>query len=782
MQSVNRRHLVRNTVIHHSLKLGRLFASVVANIYQIVISVGELINLMQVDATKIEMFIPQFHVLWDGALQIIGYMAILYTLIGWPCFAGMGIMLCAGPVQGVVMGKLFGLNREMVKHTDARVESTNEGLQGIQCVKMYTWEESLAKAITKNREEELKLLKKVAYLRGFSKAYMGALPGIVAVGSFVVFALSNSNADVSAATLFSALVAFDQLRFPLLFYPVSLAQLAQAKVSAARVELFLGLKEISRAGSIESGQYTRNEDAKGEIVVKDATVYWDDPNEPIDVTEHEGSSIGTMSSIDEEDASSVASSAEDPKVRYPKASLKKVTLRVSPGELCAVVGRVASGKTTLCSAILNEALLESGDIALNGKVAYAAQSPWILNATLRDNIIFGLPMDQAKYDRVIKACQLEHDLTMFDDGDLTEIGERGINLSGGQKARVSIARAAYSDADTIILDDPLSALDPEVGKLLFDECILDLMEGKTRLFVTNQIQFLRFCDTVVALKRGEVAEHGTFTDLVANEKGEVKRLLADSSSGQKASQKKSKTSGKESESGDGEKAAQKVDDKKAKALTTKEEQMIGGVSSSVYKNYMKAGGGYLKFGFVYFGFVLSCLNQVATTSWISYWTSDAKYEKHSQAFYLGIFFMLAVTLGLVTFVRSFMLVRFGIDASEMLHRNLLNSIMRAPQSFFDTTPLGRILSRFSKDFYSIDIELTDYFDFFLFTTLQVIFVLGSVVFVTPWFGIAILPMGVIYFKILNYFREVARSTKRLDSISRSPVYVHFSEVCLSRGW
>lgn len=736
---------------------------------------------MQVDATKIEMFIPQFHVLWDGALQIIGYMAILYSLIGWPCFAGMGVMLCAGPVQAVVMGKLFGLNRQMVKHTDARVESTNEGLQGIQCVKMYTWEESLAKAINKNREDELGFLKKVAYLRGFSRAYMGALPGIVAVCSFAVFAVAKSDADISAATLFSALVAFDQLRFPLLFYPVSLAQLAQAKVSAARVELFLRLKEVGPGGSIGSGQYTRNEDAKGEIVVKDATVFWDDPNEPIDVTEHEGGSTHTMPSI-AEDASSVASSAaEDPQVRYPKAALKNATLRISPGELCAVVGRVASGKSTLCSAILNEALLESGDITLNGKVAYAAQSPWILNATLRDNIIFGLPMDQAKYDRVIQACQLEHDLTMFDDGDLTEIGERGINLSGGQKARVSIARAAYSDADTIILDDPLSALDPEVGKLLFEECILDLMEGKTRLFVTNQIQFLRFCDTVVALKRGEVVEHGTFTDLVANENGEVKRLLADSSSGQQASQSKTKTSGEESGSGDGKKAAPKVADNKAKTLTTKEEQMIGGVSTLVYKNYLKAGGGYLKFGLVYSGFVLACLNTIATTSWISYWTSDADYENHSQAFYLGFFFMLAVTLGLVTFVRSFLLVRFGIDASETLHRNLLNSIMRAPQSFFDTTPLGRILSRFSKDFYSIDVELADFFDFFLFTSLQVIFVLASVVYVTPWFAIAILPMGVIYFRILNFFREVARSTKRLDSISRSPVYAHFSEVRTPRG-
>jgi ABC-type multidrug transport system fused ATPase/permease subunit len=202
-----------------------------------------------------------------------------------------------------------------------------------------------------------------------------------------------------------------------------------------------------------------------------------------------------------------------------------VSLSVESGEICAVVGRVGSGKSTLCSAILNETLLLSGEITLKGKVAYASQSPCILNATLRDNILFGLPMDQQRYDQVIRVCQLTHDLALLDDGDLTEIGEKGINLSGGQKQRVSVARAAYSDADTIILDDPLSALDPEVGNQLFDQCINKYMEGKTRLLITNQLQFLKYCDTVVALRRGCVIEEGKFSDLIANDAGEVSRLL-----------------------------------------------------------------------------------------------------------------------------------------------------------------------------------------------------------------------------------------------------------------
>lgn len=356
---------------------------------------------------------------------------------------------------------MFGQNMKMAKFTDKRVKTTNEALQGIQCVKMYTWEESFQKAIEDCRDGELNHLSTIAYLRAFSRAYMSALPGLVAVLSFVVYAVAVPDASISPSTLFAALAAFDQLRFPLLFYPMALAQLSQAQVSAARVETFLGMKEVGKdvAGN---GTYHREENVHpGEISVDDATIYWSDPSIPIHRTDDDDSSVsskGTTSSKKSKKSEATANANESEALStataelvYPKPIIKNATFKVKPGELCAVVGRVASGKSTLCSSVLNETILGEGSVTLKGKVAYVAQSPWILNATLRDNILFGLPMDRAKYDRVLKACQLSYDLELLEQGDMTEIGERGINLSGGQKQRVSVARAAYSDADTIIL-------------------------------------------------------------------------------------------------------------------------------------------------------------------------------------------------------------------------------------------------------------------------------------------------------------------------------------------
>jgi ABC-type multidrug transport system fused ATPase/permease subunit len=557
------------------------------------------------------------------------------------------------------------------------------------------------------------------------------------------------------------------------------------------------LKEISASTDDDNSQTTfkRNDDSLkvGEIKGSDVTVYWGDPTVPIKNNEDEElraslnasrrSSLSSRGSKRDVTEGKSIDEEEEEVLRYHKAILSNIDFNIAPSELCAVVGRVGSGKTTLVSAMLNETFIGNGHVSMNGSVAYAAQSPWILNATLRDNITFGKAYEEEKYNKIIKACQLTHDLALLDHGDLTEIGENGINLSGGQKARVSIARAAYSGADIIILDDPLSALDPEVGQKLFDACIVKLMKGKTRVLVTNQLQCLKYCDSIIALSDGHIVEQGSFQEL-SRGSGEVRRIL-DELRASKTSSTDRESEGRarsESDASTGRKRGESVSEEKNKTekkenigLVSEEERNVGAVSLSVYKKYLSSGGGLCLFALCYFIYILCSANQLLSSAWITLWTQDASYEKHSRAFYLGLYALWAITLGIFTFFRSFMLANFGVRASDDLHNNLLKSILAAPMSFFDATPTGRILSRFSKDLYSIDLELTEYLDFFLSMGVTVVVSLGTIIFVTPWFGIAVIPLAFIYIKVLNYFRDVARETKRIESVSRSPVFAHFSE-------
>ena len=458
-----------------------------------------------------------------------------------------------------------------------------------------------------------------------------------------------------------------------MFYPMALAQWAQCKVSLKRVAAFLGYKEVNQIG------YTRNSEGNGEVIVENATVYWADPKVPLSRT-----ALNKPPSIDNSGRSSVGSSRrlslrkgnsktsldtveEQPAdLIYPTAILSDVNIRVQPGELCVIVGPVGSGKSTLCSAILNEAVLgDQSQVTLNGTVAYVAQTAWILNTTVRDNILFGLPYDETKYNHVLDACSLRHDISVLEDGDMTEIGERGINLSGGQKQRISVARAAYSDADVFIGDDPLSALDPQVAENVFQQCFLTLLKGKTRVLVTNQLQCLDRCDTIVALgKRGKVLEQGTYTDLMNDSNGEVTRLLK----GVAPSRRNLMKDEQQEEKKKGEVASPK---KESNELMTKEERQTGTVQLDVYLKYIKAGGGYGLFSFILFLYILFSATQVASSVWVSAWTADATtgegYQRQTETFYIVGYLISSILLGVMSYIRSYGLASFGIRSSFQLH-------------------------------------------------------------------------------------------------------------------
>jgi ABC-type multidrug transport system fused ATPase/permease subunit len=829
-------------------------------------------------------------------------------------------MLVAVPIQGIMFGKTMAINRAMVKFTDQRVKTTNEILQGILGIKMAGLESKYAEVVNREREKEISSLRRVVFLSAFNTAFMTSMPSATAVLSLTVYALSQDG-NVSAPTLFTALTAFGQLRFPLMFYPQALIALSQAKVSIKRVADFLALEEIGRASTISAGAgagadtaesgggdasrapptaaaspsslaqassastsplpspsgSTRALQQAAAVEIKNGEFFWARPGTAaslaaakaaekaanmsrkerrtqkkklsmVQKTSSLSSSVPGASRDGVGSSNNNGASASAPSFRgkdlttgisvrgvndveapapeqilEERAVLTGINLRVTQGSLVAVIGPVGSGKSSLVSSILDEMYRNQGSLSVSGSVAYASQTAWILNATVRENILFGQPMDDRRYHKVVKACQLSHDLEVLEAGDQTMIGERGINLSGGQKQRISVARAVYSNRDIIILDDPLSALDPEVAAKVFKLCFKKLLRGKTRILVTNQLQFLEHCDSVVVLdaqpnEPGRIVEHGPYKRLITSGLN-FQRVMAKYNSSENESQQqeasataaallkvdeaeeedldedKSESAGapdneaqlqeqsrpesQDSQDSQTDEAAPTAK-KPAKALMQVEERSKGAVPLGVYIAYAKAGGNYPWFAsFTLFLFLVAQLAVLINTWWLTYWTADTNpptpYSEHPFSFYLWGYFLTVVALALIAYVRSLAIYYLALRASMQLHSGLLNSVLHAPMSYFDTTPIGRIVSRFSKDLYLLDTQLVMSVQFFLFTVFFVLFSFGAIAYGVPWFLLSLPIVCYLYLLALNYYRPLARDSKRLESISRSPIFAHFSE-------
>ncbi|KAG0299227.1 hypothetical protein BGZ98_010242 [Dissophora globulifera] len=474
-------------------------------------------------------------------------------------------------------------------------------------------------------------------------------------------------------------------------------------------------------------------------------------------------------------------------------TLKNIDIKIPRGQLVAIVGAVGSGKSSLLNALVGEMKKTSGVMEYGGSIGYCPQSAWIQNATVKDNILFGLPLDEQRYKSVIKDCALERDIQILPDGDQTEIGERGINLSGGQKQRVNIARAVYFDADVVLLDDPLSAVDAHVGKYLFKNCIMGALHGKTRVLVTHQLHVLPQVDYVICMKDGEIVERGTFHELMQNE-GEFSSLMkahggieetegesgeldddehsVDSAITAGAEKALERTMSRKSEVTDQKKKDAAPGDK-PKALMSQEERSTGSVDGRIYKDYVKAAGGTYLIPLLLFLLIITQVAKVGNDLWLSWWSSDN--FKQTQKFYMILYAVWGIAQGIFQFINGFYFSLAGARAAKVLHQKALQNIFRAPSSFFDTTPLGRIINRFSKDVDACDNLLSESYRMFTGTASIVLstFILITVIF--PYFLIPLVPMLIFYYYAAIYYRSSSRELKRIDSILRSSLYAHFGE-------
>ncbi|KAM9837505.1 ATP-binding cassette sub-family C member 3 isoform 2-T2 [Aulostomus maculatus] len=749
-------------------------------------TVGEVVNLMSVDAQRFMDLTTFLNMLWSAPLQIMLALYFLWQNLGPSVLAGVAVMILLIPFNAVIAMKTRAYQVEQMQYKDSRIKLMNEILNGIKVLKLYAWENSFKEKVLAIRQKELNVLRKTAYLGALSTMAWTSAPFLVALTTFAVYVTVDENNILDAEKAFVSLSLFNILRFPLNMLPQVISSIVQASVSLKRIQSFLSHDELDPK-SVDR----KNTATEFSVTVLNGKFTWAKEDSPV---------------------------------------LHNINLMVPQGSLLAVVGHVGCGKSSLISALLGEMEKLEGEISIRGSVAYVPQQAWIQNATLRDNILFGKPYNEQKYRCVLEACALTPDLDVLPGGDMTEIGEKGINLSGGQRQRVSLARALYSDAEVYLLDDPLSAVDAHVAKHIFDNLLgpEGALMGKTRILVTHGISFLPQVDNILVMVDGRVSEMGSYQELLQQNGAFAEFLrnyaLEDVTEEDEATEElieneelfpddalSNHTDMVESEpvineakrnfirqisiiSADGENAKtrsvrrhgcnqkkhpepqEKKKPHEVEKLIQAETTETGRVKMKVYLEYAKAVGPLLS---VLICCLYGCQSaaSIGANIWLSQWTNDATRNQTQENVNMrvGVYAALGIAQGILVMISSFTLAMGNISAARKLHYNLLTNKLHTPTSFFDTTPLGRVINRFSKDIYVIDEALPATVLMFLgtfFVSLSTVIVIISS---TPIFAVVIAPLAFIYIFVQRFYVATSRQLKRLESVSRSPIYSHFSE-------
>eukprot|EP00039_Didymoeca_costata_P001605 m.53694 g.53694 ORF g.53694 m.53694 type:complete len:1509 (-) comp10879_c0_seq1:1965-6491(-) len=734
---------------------------------------GEIVNLMAVDAQRFMDVVTYLHMLWSAPFQIALSLYFLYDIMGASVFAGLGVMILLIPVNTVIAKWQRKYSQIQMKLKDERIKNMNEVIGGIKVLKLYAWERPFANMVRDIRHDELDALKKNAYIRAVSTFSWTIAPFFVSLATFISYTYSGNNLTPEKA--FVALSLFNLLRFPLVMLPMLIASIVQAQVSMARVVKFLRRAQ-SNPNNVQYIPVPRENNLDATAVhIQDGLFSWTDN--------------GFNDTV---------------------AILSKINMKVSIDSLTAIVGPVGCGKSSLLNAVLGNMEKLSGTVRSVRSVAYVPQQAWIQNATLRDNIIFHNEFDAMRYEQVLRACALLPDLAILPAGDLTEIGEKGINLSGGQKQRVSLARAVYSQAKVYLLDDPLSAVDAHVGKHIFERVLgpNGLLKGKCRVLVTHALQYLEQCNHIYVMTDGTISESGSYENLMTNGQAFCKLIEEFSVQAQKSNQEESESPELARRRKISEKSLDDVEfpikkkpsqdenlslnsestDEKApllgQQLIKTETTEKGAVLTEIYKKYTRALG-YKISTLIVVMYCLAYAAQIGTNKWLAIWSEheipesdddgEDLLDKKTLGMYMAVYGVLGLAYSGAVMAASIALALGSINASEGLHTGILDRVMRAPMQFFDTTPLGRIVNRFSQDIYTIDELIPRTLSSLVSCFGQVLSTVIVIAMTTPLFLVAVIPLGFLYYFIQKYYIATSRQLKRLESVSRSPIYAHFSE-------
>nr|XP_046244081.1 multidrug resistance-associated protein 5 [Scatophagus argus]XP_046244082.1 multidrug resistance-associated protein 5 [Scatophagus argus]XP_046244083.1 multidrug resistance-associated protein 5 [Scatophagus argus] len=786
-------------------------------------SVGQLVNMCSSDGQRIFEAAVVGSLLAGGPLVAVLGVAYNLFVLGPTSLLGSAVFILFYPTMMFSSRLTAYFRRKGVAVTDRRVQKMNEILSYIKFIKMYAWVKAFAQDVRRIRDEERGILELTGY---FQSITVGVAPIVVVIASVATFSTHMLlGYDLTAAQAFTVVTVFNAMTFALKVTPFSVKSLSEASVAMDRFKSLFLLPEVESVraspgdphvavemcgaslaweGGGQSAQpspcvRTSSRRRQHRAKREDTAVLQEDEEEE----EEQGKlvtgsllRVGGDVACSQEEEDGEEEEACPPLLPVPpvcqrlQSTLNCINLSVQQGKLVGVCGSVGSGKTSLISAILGQMTVLEGSVAVRGRLAYVAQQAWVLNATLRDNILFGQEYQEDRYQSVLSACCLRPDLALLPNADLTEIGERGANLSGGQRQRISLARALYSDRDVYILDDPLSALDAHVANHIFRNAIRKQLRHKTVIFVTHQLQYLVDCDDVILMREGSIVEHGNHDNLMKLNRDYATMFnhfqLGDTPFVEAPSRKKGSSQRKSADikPGSVKKNAPVVKD-------NGEEQPCGGVAWPVFRLYMAACGGSASCLVILVLFVLNVGSSAFCQWWLSYWINqgsgnttvtqgnssavsssirDNPMMQHYAAVYassMGIMLLFKVLRG-IAFVKG------TLRASSKLHDQLFHKILRCPMKFFDTTPTARILNRFSKDMDEVDTRLPFQAEMFIQNVILVFFCLGVISCVFPWFLAAVGPLVLLFAALHSVSRVFIRELKRLDNVTMSPFMSHIT--------
>uniref|UniRef100_A0AAR2LN52 ABC-type glutathione-S-conjugate transporter n=1 Tax=Pygocentrus nattereri TaxID=42514 RepID=A0AAR2LN52_PYGNA len=723
-------------------------------------TVGEIVNLVSADTQKLMDFVVYFNAVWLAPIEIALCLFFLWQHLGPSALAGIATVILIFPLNGFIAKKRSKLQEIQMKFMDGRIKLMNEILNGIKILKFYAWEKAYLEQVLGYREKELGALRKSQILYSISIASFNSSSFLIAFAMFGVYVLIDDKNVLDAQKVFVSMALINILKTPLSQLPFAMTSLMlQAVVSLKRLGKFLCQEELK----------------------------------PDNV------------------------SREPCKLVCQKVTcISRINFQVPRGALVAVVGHVGSGKSSLLSAMLGETERRSGSVSIKGSVAYVPQQAWIQNATLQDNILFGREKRKSWYQRVLEACALLPDLEILPAGDATEIGEKGLNLSGGQKQRVSLARAVYRKADVYLLDDPLSAVDAHVGQHIFDKVIgpKGVLRDKTRVLVTHGMSFLPQADLILVLVDGEITESGSYQELLNRNGAFADFIHTFASSERKESSVqrgqsntffftaliKSLFNTKQHStiiiviyptnccfkvsltlflclSGDTNNVTmqsvepdieqEQIPEELGK-LTVVDKARIGRVKLELYIEYFRTIGLALIVP-ILFLYAFQQAASLAYNYWLSMWADEPIINgtQLNTDMKLGVygalgFAQVAISIG-------------GIIASHQLHLDLLKNVLHSPMSFFESTPSGNLLNRFAKEIDAIDCMIPDGLKMMLSYFFKLMEVCIIVLLATPFAAIIIFPLALLYAFVQSFYVATSCQLRRLESVSRSPIYTHFNE-------